>query len=416
MSSKKSRARRKQSKRSRVKTNSGKNSQKAQETLKSQDSSKAQNATKSQKSEVKSRSRSSTTAKQKVISSAHARSNASAKSSITSSKKTDGSSSSILEVLNSRVNFNKDNLAAAIMIAAAVLILGWYLLLRPTPALSVREPIELDYCGARPKFVSQKGLPQSSGFNTLSRQEVGLALTYDKDGKQMQYIDPTYDNFGNFGVIVYDQFGNTYVNSVPFIDLLENKPSKRNTIYKVDTNSGQLAEWASLPLEHQDTDGQQPYGIVGMFYDCQRSEMVVSSLTGTTEQEQKGSLWRINILSGEATKLGEGEDYLGVAIGTGLNSKDRYLLAGSTVNPVVEVSRYADGKLEGEFGSLLTYHPEGLFVDARVKKFRQTEAGTELNLALTPFDYSLRATAENREERLLFKFNDEAQQYAQSGE
>lgn len=269
-------------------------------------------------------------------------------------------------------------------------------------------PLQLDNCPGRPQFTIDQNLPDEAGFRTLGREEDGLALFYAAaDGSLGIQTDPTYDDFGSLGSIVYDQRGNTYTTSVPFIDVLKNPAAQRNSIMIVDSSTGMLREFTSLPIEHSDADGSQPFGVVGITYDCTLNSLWVGTLSGSTASEAMGSIWLVDIATETAVEVLRGIDALSLA--TASAGGERYLVIGDARAPQLLVGRISGTSLQTPT-TLARIEGQGLYLDAKAQEIEQL-GPSGLQVTTYPFDYSLRATSDDITETLQLSFDELSGRY-----
>lgn len=184
-------------------------------------------------------------------------------------------------------------------------------------------------CRARPKFAAKAGFTAGSALSTGSEELPGLVLVDARDpGHTFQHA--SWLSHGSLGPLTYDAEGNVYVAPTPNMDLLENPPEAQNTIYKVDTHSGEMDEFVRLapagPLS-----AENPFGILGLTYDCETRSLYASSVAGSSRRSELGRILRIDPLQARETDALLDVDAMGLAVFRG--SRDRRLYFGSARRP-----------------------------------------------------------------------------------
>ena len=117
-------------------------------------------------------------------------------------------------------------------------------------------------CRKLPNFAKSVGFTEQAALSTSESQEKGLVLIDLADANH-RYQHPTWTQLGYLGPITYDSQGNVYVAPTPHVSLIENPPEQQTTIFRADTDTGELAEFLKLepvtpptghPLRHHGSD------------------------------------------------------------------------------------------------------------------------------------------------------------------
>ncbi len=193
-----------------------------------------------------------------------------------------------------------------------------------TPGTQVLPPGRANYCQAPPSFPLQLPLDRPTYVGTSLRGFVGLTLS---DAGGQVYQDETWDDAGQLGPFVYDWAGNIYTAPTPFIDLSRNAPSEQNKIYKVDSATGAMAEWVDLPAAQQPTQSN-PFGVLGLFYDCDTDSIYAGSIAGSTATDEVGRLVQVDQESAEVVDYFANVDAMGVGVYNGADGKRLYFGSG----------------------------------------------------------------------------------------
>ena len=153
-------------------------------------------------------------------------------------------------------------------------------------------------CRAIPKFAKDLGFGTSALLDTseTALNVKGLVL-FEPTGPNLQprtYQHPSWDDAGYLGPIVFDRASNIYLVPVPRINVYDNPIGKQNRVYRVDANTGVLSEFLSLP-QLRASDQSNPYGTVGMAYDCETNALYVSSIAGSSRGAEVGRIYHVDL-------------------------------------------------------------------------------------------------------------------------
>ncbi len=186
------------------------------------------------------------------------------------------------------------------------------------------------------------------------------------------YQHETWDDAGDVGSYTLDGDGNLYVAPFPHIDLLENPPAAQNTIHRIDTGSSEMATFVELPAA-QPASTQNPFGVVGLAFDCETESLYAASIAGSTSGSELGRIYQIDVASGEILSQLEGIDPYGLGVFNGATGKRLYFGHGrsSTVySTALEEDGHFVGQPREEFSLAEFYQADALI--ARRLTFRET--------------------------------------------
>lgn len=113
--------------------------------------------------------------------------------------------------------------------------------------------------------------------------------------------------------MLLDRNGNAYMAPAPHVDLINNLIEKQNTLYRVDTDTQQLEPFVELPVVAQPTQSN-PYGVMGIAYDCDTDSLYVSSISGSTAVEELGRIYQIEVATGKVIGQLQNVDVLGLLV------------------------------------------------------------------------------------------------------
>lgn len=232
---------------------------------------------------------------------------------------------------------------AAVTVVVAVVALGMRLVRDDGPGdASPAGPAT--WCQGFPEFVADAGFGSNVFIDTSQQLHTGLVIREAaEDGRIYQH--PSWDDAGNVGPYAIDRDGNIYVAPVPLVSMHSNRPEDQNRVFRVDGQTGEMVPYADLPWAATPS-GANPYGVVGLAYDCDSHSLYASSVAGSDAGEERGRIHRIDLGTGESSTAYEGHDALGLAVFTGGSGKRLYY--GSARRPAIySVAVAADGGLQG---------------------------------------------------------------------
>ena len=274
----------------------------------------------------------------------------------------------------------------------------------PTPEPTLPPHIgPVSGCVHRPAFVSQLGMGNQIYIGTSLKGYKGLTLSARQpDGKTLVYQHPTWDDAGNLAAYILDGDGNIYVAPAPFVSLDENPPEEQNNIYKVDTNTGEMALFLTLPWARP-PDTANPYGVMGLTYDCDTHSLYASSVAGSTYDDEVGRIFQIDLASAQIVSQLEGVDAFGLGVYRGVNGKRLYF--GSARNSGIRsVALDESGALDAEqrLEFYLLAAPGGQ--DERAKRIQFPEKD-EMLIKGIEFNYTLRAASDFVEHDYTYRYD-----------
>jgi hypothetical protein len=173
-------------------------------------------------------------------------------------------------------------------------------------------------CQRQPLFVNGLGFKQVS-INTIEYTVKGMLLfdsttgTDPKDPKTKTYRHETWDDAGYMHAHMLDRNGNIYLIPAPRVDLFSNPPEKQNVLYVVDDKTGVMKAYLDLPYERAPSQ-LNPYGLMGLGFDCDTNGLYVSSVAGSSRNEELGRIFRVDLSTGKITDQLEYMDVLGIGV------------------------------------------------------------------------------------------------------
>jgi hypothetical protein len=200
-------------------------------------------------------------------------------------------------------------------------------------------------CAGQPRFVAKLGLGPDVSFDTSETHRLILLAPVPNSDAVSKYQNQSWGQAGFVAAFALDRAGNVYVAPSPRVGPGVRVAGPQNVIYKVDTNTGTLAEYLTLP----DVNAPSPenvYGVLGLAYDCDTNSLYVSSVAGSTAAKEAGHIYRIDLNLNTIVGRFDNVDALSLAVGSDANGKVLYF--GSARTPTIRaVSLEADGNFHG---------------------------------------------------------------------
>lgn len=262
----------------------------------------------------------------------------------------------------------------------------------------------VDACRAMPSFIKNTGLGTQVAIDTQQQGYVGLRLVQTQTGQIWQH--PSWDDAGHVGTITRDRNGNIYVVPTPEVSLAENPPDLQNRIYRIDNQTGEMRLWLDLPQAAKPS-ALNPFGAMGLFYDCDTNSIYVSSLAGSTPQEVKGRLYQVEVPTAKVVDQLEQVDAIGLGVFNGVPHKRLYF-GSARSSDVYSLPLDAKGHFVNqprhEFA--LAALPNGNTTS--VRRFSFNKAGSSYALQVKELEFGFRLLAENNLKRRTYHFNYQA--------
>ncbi len=268
-------------------------------------------------------------------------------------------------------------------------------------------------CRQMASFIQSTGFDKKrSAFSTSERRIKGLALVEFPLSAQMQkriYQHPSWKMAGGLGPIIITEDGSVYVAPIPIVNVFENKPEQQNTIYKVDPVSGEMNVFIELPRAKEPSP-ENPYGVLGLAYDCETGILFASTVSGSTRTSEVGRIYSIRVK--DKAKIIDQIDNID-AMGLELayfNEKKSLFFGEARRSNIFSVSVDEDGNFKSKpvFQLNLTgFGPRG---DDKARKLRFDRSGNLVVFGVE-FNYNLIAPSEKQETMYSFQYNITSQKW-----
>lgn len=244
-------------------------------------------------------------------------------------------------------------------------------------------------CQYRPPFITRLGLPDDARTSTATPGIVGFnILTRDPESDRVRpLLHDTWKSAGNLGQFTTDAAGNIYLVPVPLVSLELNPLAEQNKVQVIDGKTGRMREFIDLPAPRP-IAADNPFGTIGLAYDCETNSLYVASLAGSSATEELGTVFQIDLARKAVASRLDGIDVLGLGVFNGASGKRLYL--GSARRPeVLSVALDASGAITGEPRHELDLAALDLAATNRAQKIR-FDRDRRMLLKAVPFAYSLR--------------------------
>jgi hypothetical protein len=207
------------------------------------------------------------------------------------------------------------------------------------------ENINVIQCQKNPYFPQLHSMQPPYAFDL--RQGIGnlgMKVIEYNTGKSLKL--PGWEKFGALGLYTVDDEGNLYANPIPYVSMDRDYLARQNIIVKVDGQSGEMTKFLEVGSQNPPTL-KNPYGIMGLIYDCSTNSLYASSIAGSTYENESGKIVQINKNTKEILDEINGFDALGLCIFSVIDVKRLYM--GGARKPVVySVGIKKDGSFEND--------------------------------------------------------------------
>lgn len=256
-------------------------------------------------------------------------------------------------------------------------------------------------CRAQGAFVNRSGLQQPVALDSRQKGYKGLRLISMRDQKTWQH--PTWDDVGHIGAFARDRKGNIYVASVPSVSISKAMTEGlANQLYRIDTKTGVLAFFMDIPAAASFSTAN-PFGIMGLSYDCDTDSLYVSSIAGSTADQVAGRIYQVDVANRKIISQLEQTDALALTV---FNGAHKRLYLGSARSPDV-YSVVLDAK--GQFTSDVRHEfslatlSGGSTSNARKLVFTRNKQG-QFTLQVKEMEFGFRLLAENNLLKRVYQF------------
>jgi hypothetical protein len=240
------------------------------------------------------------------------------------------------------------------------------------------------------------GFGNKAAFSTSDRKIQGLILM---EGERV-YQHPSWKLAGSLAPITRDGKGNTFVAPAPWIDVLENKPEEQNKVFRVDSQTQEMKQFSDLPKAAAPTS-QNPYGVLGLSFDCETNSLYVSSVAGSTRNEISGRIFQINS-DGKILSQLEKTDAIGLSVFNSAMGKRLYFGQART-SEIWSVTLDEKGNFSGEARKEISLENLGPRGDDKARRINFSN--NEMTVFGIEFGFNLIAPTEKQETIYRFRYD-----------
>ena len=193
-------------------------------------------------------------------------------------------------------------------------------------------------CRQIPQFIKQLNMRQPAIDSKQQDHNGGLLIRDMSNNSTWQ--DKSWTKSGYLAAFERDNKGNMYVAPLPYVSLTLNPPEKQNQLYKIDTKSAKMDLFLKMPSPEV-PNNKNPFGTMGLFYDCDTNSLYVTSVAGSLPKQEKGVIYQIDLNTNKVVSQLNNVDAIGVGVFNTLKGKKLYF--GSARKPHI-YSIYLDEK------------------------------------------------------------------------
>lgn len=295
-------------------------------------------------------------------------------------------------------------LSTVVLILMIIAFFVWKSQKGETPTIektekAVQYPVgKVNRCAINPIFPLKQGLQPPLLIDLRQQGYRGLRIIENKlDGKIL--MRDQWSEFGWLGLYTLDNYGNIYLSSVPHESIQHNPVGEQNRVLILDSQNGEMTQFMELPQKKESTI-RNPFGAMGLHFDCDNHFLYVSSLAGSSLKEELGSIFQIDIDKKEIVSRLEDVDAIGLSTYNTINGKRLYY--GLAREPeVYSVALDEKGKFSDEprFEFSLLDQPGGAFDKAHRIRFIQNDV---MEIKANNFTFTLAAASDP--ERNIYRF------------
>jgi hypothetical protein len=270
-------------------------------------------------------------------------------------------------------------------------------------------------CRKLAPFIKQLGFnPATSAFSTTEGKMKGVVLVQfpqnANDTTRKMYQDSSWKQFGFMGSLTTDDNGNAYTAGIPMVNTLELPFKEMNKVYKIDANTGKMNVFCTLP-KPDSTEGIVPFAILGVYFDCHAKVLYVSSVAGSTRDEEKGVIYAIDIATAKVIDELKNNDAMGLFVG-GINNEKRLFFGSARKPNINSIELTKDGSFKNKNIkkelSLDNLGPRG---SDKARRIRYDKAGNLIIYGIE-FNYSLAAQSNKPETGYHFNFDENEKKWS----
>jgi hypothetical protein len=249
-------------------------------------------------------------------------------------------------------------------------------------------------CARHPNFLRKLKIPQPIAIDLSQQNYKGLAFLYGQGMSKAVHLK-TWERFDHFSTYALDPKGDMYLTPMPYISIKEKSFAFQKSIYRLDSNSGNLEIWMSL--EEVKAGGNNPFGVIALAYDCDDNTLWVSAIDETDYTQNRGVIYHIDVATKSILQRVEGVDALSIQLVKSDGGK--FLLLGGSRESRLYALKISKQKLSSRLITLLKLENSSEYIrKIKIKNHNIIELQT------IPFSYTLIAATSTKNMRSIYKF------------
>jgi len=167
-------------------------------------------------------------------------------------------------------------------------------------------------CRAVPKFIAPLKMRTPSIDSKQADGSMGLQIR-DMSQKNKVWKHKSWNKTGYIGAFDRDRQGNIFVAPMPYVSLSKNPPKLQNQIYVIDSKTAEMTLFMQLPTDNP-PNSKNPFGAMGLYYDCDTDSLYVSSLAGSEPMQEKGVIYQIDVKTKKIISTLKNTDAIGLGV------------------------------------------------------------------------------------------------------
>lgn len=239
-------------------------------------------------------------------------------------------------------------------------------------------------CVGRTKFLDKLVQGQPVAIDLTQQSQRGVAFLFGRDLRGVVH-KKSWERFDHLGTYTSTPTGDMYLAPMPFISISEKTFGFQKSIYRLDSNSGELERWMSI--DEVKASSNNPFGLIAIDYDCDDDTLWVSAIDESDYDKQRGVIYHIDVKSKKILQRVEGVDALSLKVMR--TQKGKYLFVGSAKENKLLAFEINSTKLSSTPFTILELPSASEFIRKIVVRGKN-----HLELQMIPFSYTLIAQTE----------------------
>lgn len=264
-------------------------------------------------------------------------------------------------------------------------------------------------CKQTPEFIRKLGFnPSKSALISTERRTMGVVLVEYRDirnqslGISRRHVDPSWRSAGFVSTVTLDNRGNAYVLPSAMVNTIHNPAEGQNIIHRIEGGTGKMKPFLKLPSV-KPPGKENAFGLMGCHFDCGNGSLLVSSIAGSSADEEIGRVFQVDLKKKAFKVILEGVDVMAVAVRR-LGSKRELFYGLARSSQVWKVALEEDGSVKGKPTKVIDLSNLGPQGDEKAKKIKFDRQGRMI-ITGVPFFYNLTAPVEGQASNFIFVYD-----------